>query len=92
MQPAADEFASFLTGFSFKAPQIPVMSNVTARPYRLDEDPACVSQLLVKQIVSSVRWSDSIRYLVGRGGGDAVFREVGPGEVLTRLVKQITAS
>jgi malonyl CoA-acyl carrier protein transacylase len=90
MQPAADEFATFLADFSFRIPEIPVMSNVTARPYKVDDPAVGVRSLLVRQIASSVRWSDSVGYLVGRGGGAAVFQEIGPGEVLSRLVRQIT--
>ena len=91
MQPAADEYADFLAGFLFQNLAVPVLSNVTARPYKTDDAGANVSELLVKQITSPVRWSATVWYLVGRGGADAVFRESGPGDVLTKLFHKITS-
>ncbi len=83
MQAAADEFADFIRDFSFASPGIPVVSNVTARPYRKDE----IKKLLIAQILSPVRWTDSIRYLLGQG--DMEFDEIGPGKVLTGLIRKI---
>jgi len=77
------EFASFLDGFSWKAPAIPVVSNVTARPY----DPGAARDTLARQIGSSVRWLDSMLFLLDRGV--ETFEEVGPGSVLTKLLAQI---
>lgn len=86
MQPAADEFASFLEGFSFSPLQTPVIANITGRPY--DEGNAeQIKESLVKQIAGSVQWTESIRYL--KGLGEMEFEELGPGNVLTKLIKQI---
>jgi malonyl CoA-acyl carrier protein transacylase len=103
MQPAADEFAAFLEGMPIQRPALPVICNVTARPYGASCDAGCkapgepaqadagVREMLVRQMVSPVRWSDSVWYLVGRAGHDADFREIGPGDVLSKLFRQITA-
>lgn len=87
MQDAGDEFRRFLSGFEFKDPEIPVISNVTARPYKKGDPSAMVRDLLVKQISSPVQWTHSILYLIGRGA--SAFHEIGPGNVLTRIIEQI---
>jgi len=91
MQAAADEFGSFLQGFSFAPLQTPVIANITAEPYpqaaSQDEADQAIRDFLVKQIASSVRWTESIRYLKAQGAEE--FEEVGPGKVLSKLIKQI---
>jgi malonyl CoA-acyl carrier protein transacylase len=87
MQAAADSFDQFLTSFNFQPGQIPVISNVTARPYPTSGDNATVRALLVQQISSPVQWTRSVFYLMGRGA--SVFHEMGPGNVLSKLVLQI---
>lgn len=82
MQDAQRAFADFLQQFRFNAPKIPVIANVSARPYRNGE----VADTLARQISSSVRWTDTVRYLMG--AGCAEFIEVG-GTVLTRMVDEI---
>lgn len=77
------EFADFLTQFIFHPLSVPVLSNVTARGY-----PSTGYQtLLTRQISSTVRWYESISWLLVQGYGD--FMEVGPGDVLTRLHQRI---
>lgn len=83
MQSAADEFKQFLEPFQFLPLQIEVIANVTAESY-FDK---MVKENLVKQITHPVRWTDTIRYL--KKQGESTFIEVGPGNVLTRLVAQI---
>ncbi len=83
MAEAREEFARFLSRFSLRKPVLPVLSNVTARPY----EEGRVSERLTSQITSSVQWTNTIRYLMGLG--ETEFREIGPGQILTRLVKQI---
>ncbi len=84
---AQQEFRAFLQTFEFAAPKIPVISNVTARPYEGD----AVIETLARQIASPVRWSDSVQYLLAlENGGDPMqFEEIGHGDVLTRLIKSI---
>jgi trans-AT polyketide synthase/acyltransferase/oxidoreductase domain-containing protein len=83
MAPAAHAFAEFLRELPVKAPTIPVIANVTARPYPAQE----IRELLVAQITSSVRWTASVQHLRACGVGD--FKEVGPGNVLTGLIRKI---
>lgn len=82
MVPAAAGFADYLAGVALERPRIPVVSNVTARPY--GEPPA---GLLVRQLTSCVRWTDSIEYLITEGVGD--IEPVGPGKGVAKLVRVI---
>ena len=84
---AAKAFAEFLAPFTFNAPQIPVIANVNAQPYPADDASQVVKAHLVKQITSSVQWTQSVRWLMGKGVTE--FKEMGPGNVLTGLIRQI---
>lgn len=88
MADAAREFEAFLAPMAFAAPQTPVVANATAQPYPAEGGDA-VKALLVAQITGSVRWVDSVRFLLGQGVDR--FEEIGPGNVLSRLVQQIRA-
>lgn len=83
MRGAQTAFAAFLHDISFTAPEIPVISNVSGKPYEGD----LVRQTLSEQIGNSVRWLETIVYLLDQP--EPVFEEVGPGSVLTKLVAQI---
>ena len=82
MRPSAEEFSRFLRRFRFGALKIPVISNAHARPYEQDR----IVETLVEQMVSPVRWTDSVRHLLAKG---ALFEEIGPGCVLSGLVARI---
>lgn len=82
MAPAAAEFARHLAGVPLEQPCIPVISNVTARPY--DGPPA---GFLVAALTSCVRWTASIEYLIA-AGADAI-EHVGPGKGIGKLVRAI---
>lgn len=84
MKPAAEEFEAFLAGFSFGRLKVPCIANCSAEPYT-DES---IASNLIKQIYRSVRWIETIRGL--RAQGADTFVEVGPGTVLSGLVRQIT--
>ena len=84
MKEPAAQFGEFLKEFSFKPPEIPVFSNVEAEPYSSAD---LIPQLLVKQIFSPVRWTELIQGLRKNGVED--FIESGPGNVLTKLLRQI---
>jgi malonyl CoA-acyl carrier protein transacylase len=84
---AAAAFGEFLAQFSFAHLRTPVVANVTAQPYPQENSDAAIKLMLVKQMTHPVNWTESIRYLIGQGV--AAFREVGPGNTLTRLVQQI---
>ena len=84
MQPAADAVRQAIKKVTFKAPKFPVVSNVTAAPV---DDPAKIPEILVKQIVSPVRWDASVRWMAGQGA--AAFVELPPARVLTALLRRI---
>jgi [acyl-carrier-protein] S-malonyltransferase len=83
MQSAADEFAAFIESYALKPPRCPVISNVTAQ---LETSPEKVKSLLVRQLISPVRWVDSMNVLSGLEFGTLL--EVGPGSVLRNLAKK----
>jgi trans-AT polyketide synthase, acyltransferase and oxidoreductase domains len=83
MRPVQEAFDRFLAPFAFRPPVLPVVSNLTATPYAADS----VRETLAGQIASSVRWLDSMLYLLQQGVTE--FEETGPGSVLTKLVTQI---
>ncbi|MFF8652525.1 ACP S-malonyltransferase [Streptomyces huasconensis] len=85
LRETAEEFGRFLAGFTLRDPAVPVVANVDARPYR----PGEVARQLARQIASPVLWTDTIRYLMGKG--DFTFVELGPGRVLDKLVTKIRA-
>ena len=83
MADAAADFAGEVARAAFRAPSIPVISNVLAAPY--PEQGA--GELLCRQMVSPVRWMDSVRYMQAQGV--KTFVEAGPGRVLTKMLKDI---
>jgi [acyl-carrier-protein] S-malonyltransferase len=87
MQPAQDRLASDLQNLKFAQPDVPVISNVYARPV---EDAESAREALVRQVTGSVKWSESMQWL---GAKDvSTFIEVGPGKVLCGLMRQIDRS
>ena len=88
MRPAADGLREALTEADLTTPAFPVYSNVTEQPVT---DAARATQLLVEQLTSPVRWAGEVRNLAA-AYPDAMFVEMGPGNVLTGLVKRIAPS
>lgn len=84
MAPAAERLGAVLDAVPVGPLQCPVISNVEARANR---DAARVKELLVRQVTSPVRWQECVEELVRLGCTGAV--EVGPGRVLSGLVKRI---
>ncbi|WP_394185533.1 ACP S-malonyltransferase [Metabacillus halosaccharovorans] len=87
MKPAAEKFDQILSEINFNDASTPVIANVTAKPVESHEQ---IKDLLVKQLYSPVRWEESIRTMVQNGV--TTFVEIGPGKVLTGLVKKIDRS
>ncbi|HTI72985.1 MAG TPA: ACP S-malonyltransferase [Candidatus Limnocylindria bacterium] len=83
MADAQREFVKVLDTAEFQPPSIPVIANVTARPYEPDQ----IKSVLARQITSPVRWTETVQWLMTQP--DAQFEEVGPGNVLTGLVRRI---
>jgi len=87
MQPAADTFKATLAKVGIRRPIFPVISNVTGEPVT---DPGKIRELLVKQIVSPVRWEASVRAMLNAGATH--FIEFPPARVLTGLLRRIDKS
>lgn len=84
MKPADEKLAAALEGVNMQTPRIPVYSNVDFQPHTNPEE---IKEILVKQILSSVYWEDLIRKVLEDGFDQ--FYEIGPGRVLTSLMKRI---
>ena len=85
MEPADRCLADALADVEITPPEIPVYSNVDAQTH---SDPAELKDILVRQVVSPVRWEESIRTMLAAGIDE--FYEIGPGKVLTGLLKRIS--
>jgi len=83
MLPARARLRSTLETVEFHSPEVPVVANVDARVHT---DPGEWSGLLSAQLCSPVRWRQSLDTLAGRGA--SVLAELGPGGVLTGLVRR----
>ena len=84
MQPAAEAMGEALANVTVRAPAVPVVANVIARPVT---DPADIVRRLVEQVTGTVRWRDSVAFMASQGVN--TFYEVGTGKVLSGLVKRI---
>lgn len=84
MKPADEQLAAALSSAEIRTPRVPVYSNVDASPH---SDPDDIRATLVAQVVSGVRWESSIRAMLADGFD--TFHEIGPGRVLTALLKRI---
>jgi [acyl-carrier-protein] S-malonyltransferase len=84
MKPADEILGVALAGVTVQPARVPVWSNVDAKPHT---DPAEVRSLLVRQVLTPVRWEETIRNLLA--DGVERFYEIGPGKVLAGLLKRI---
>ncbi len=84
MSPVVPRLDEVLSKVTFKAPTVPVVTNVEATP---NADPSKVKALLLRQVTGSVRWIESVQALEQAGVTKIV--ELGPGKVLSGLVKRI---
>jgi [acyl-carrier-protein] S-malonyltransferase len=84
MEPAAKQLRETLKKVTFQDPRVPVITNVEAKP---NSEAALISDILVRQVTSTVHWIDSIRYMYD--AGIQTFFEFGPGNVLAGLLKRI---
>jgi [acyl-carrier-protein] S-malonyltransferase len=84
MEPIIAEFSDFVSSFKFHPPAIPVVSNVTARPLT---DVDSIKEELVKQLRNCIQWQGSVEYMIH--GGVTNFYEIGPGRVLSGLIRRI---
>ena len=87
MQSAVDGMAEILPTIDFRNPTIPIVANVTAQPLTTGE---AVRAELLDQLRNSVQWQRSIEYMLGQGVTSII--EIGPGRVLTGLMRRIDRS
>lgn len=85
MESAQAGLGEALVASAMKAPTFPIFSNVTASPVVQAGE---AQSLLLRQLTSPVRWTDVVRHLAEQHP-DALFIEMGPGNVLTGLMKRI---
>jgi len=83
MAAAGADFASVVTNETFSTPHTPVVLNTSGRAV---SDPQALAEELAVQITSPVRWEDSVREL--QSMGCSTFIELGPGQVLTGLIRR----
>src|SRR5271166_880436 len=84
MRPADLQLAELLERTSMDRPRIPIYFNVDGRPHN---DPDDIRRTLVAQVLQGVRWEESMRRMLADGFD--TFYEIGPGRVLTALLKRI---
>ena len=84
MQPAAEELKEAILATDFKEPFCPIYQNVNAYP---QTNPEQIRQNLLLQLTAPVRWTQTIRNMIGDGASE--FYEFGPGDVLKGLIRKI---
>lgn len=87
MASAQPKLHAELAKLNLAAPKVTVVSNVTAQPHTIGSE---ICKLLVDQVASSVRWEESMRYLLAQGF--TRFIELGPGTALSGFMKRIDKS
>ncbi|PRX40870.1 [acyl-carrier-protein] S-malonyltransferase [Planifilum fimeticola] len=84
MKPAAERLSEVLAGVTVLDASVPVVANVSARPVT---EARTIRQSLIDQVASPVLWEDSVRWMMEQGVD--TFVEIGPGNVLTGLVRKV---
>ena len=85
MQPAATVMSDALAGVDIQEPAVPLIANVRAEPVL---QPGAIRQLLVEQVTGSVRWRESVQFMVDQGVTE--FWEIGAGKALSGMIKRIS--
>ena len=84
MKNATSKMQNIINEQELNFPKVKVVSNVTAKEYTSGDE---IKKLLIEQIESPVRWRESIEYMISQG--TKIFIEIGPGKVLSGLIKRI---
>jgi len=84
MQPAVDGMAKIIPTVTFRDPSMPIIANTTAEPLTKGEE---IREELLRQLCNSVQWQRTIEHMIGNGVSH--FIEIGPGKVLTGLIRRI---
>ena len=87
MKPAAEKLGAVLDQMNIKNATVPVIANVSAAPMT---SAAEIKEKLIEQLYSPVQWEDSVNHMLDLGVD--TFIEIGPGKVLSGLVKKINRS
>lgn len=87
MQSAQPKLAAALAALPLNPPRVPVIANVTARPHGTATE---IQSLLVDQVTQTVRWEESLRFLLS--DGFTRFIELGPGTALSGFMKRVDKS
>jgi [acyl-carrier-protein] S-malonyltransferase len=87
MECIADEFRQAVEAVESRRPAVPVVANVSAAPL---ENIEAIREELVQQLTSPVRWVESVQYMIGQGVTE--FVEIGPKDVLKKLMRRIDKS
>jgi [acyl-carrier-protein] S-malonyltransferase len=85
MQPAEEGLSRIIAGIEFHNPTVPIIGNTAAQPLTTADE---VKAELSRQLCHGVQWQRSVEYMVDKGV--TTFIEIGPGKVLTGLIKRIT--
>ena len=83
MKPAAEKMEEKINNIKFKDPSFKIINNVTAQPQTNSD---IIKKLLIEQIFSTVKWRESMINMSEKGVTN--FVEIGPGKVLTGMVKR----
>jgi [acyl-carrier-protein] S-malonyltransferase len=84
MRPAAEAMAEALSKVAVRPPRVPLVANVRAEPI---SDPTVIVRSLIEQVTDTVRWRESVLFMVQ--AGVTTFYEVGAGKVLAGLIRRI---
>ncbi|MEW7290842.1 ACP S-malonyltransferase [Aquimarina sp. 2304DJ70-9] len=87
MEPAREELAAAIEATTFNTPNCPVYQNVTTTAVTSPDE---IKQNLIAQLTAPVKWTQSVQNMIKDGA--TLFTEVGPGKVLSGLVKKIDRS
>jgi [acyl-carrier-protein] S-malonyltransferase len=85
MEPAIEGLKNAVNGMNFGKPIMPIIANVTAQPLSAVET---IKEELISQIIHCVKWQQSVEATISRGV--TTFFEIGPGDVLSGLIKRIS--
>ena len=86
MKPAVAGLRRVLGGVTFSRPEVPIIANTTAEPIT---DGAMIEAELLEQLCHCVQWQRSVEYMIA--SGVTTFIEIGPGKVLSGLIKRISS-
>jgi len=85
MQPTIEGMSEAISKVNFRTPEVPIVVNSTAQPVTTAEG---VKEELLRQLCNCVQWQPSVEYMVEEGV--STFIEIGPGQVLSGLIKRIS--